>query len=103
MSDNSYGTTFGPSTPGALNLVSGSTGGVDPAKEIRGPSKDQPNADGVTGGAGTDPGTGDPHPYYDDGSTPDPVALSRPHCRDRRDPPGRPRPPSRAPPAPRHP
>jgi phospholipase C len=25
MSDNSYGTTFGPSTPGALNLVSGDT------------------------------------------------------------------------------
>jgi len=28
MSDNSYGTTFGPSTPGAVNLVSGQTGGV---------------------------------------------------------------------------
>ncbi len=28
MSDNSYGTTFGPSTPGALNLVSGQTNGV---------------------------------------------------------------------------
>jgi phospholipase C len=29
MSDNSYGTTFGPSTPGALNLISGQThGGV---------------------------------------------------------------------------
>ncbi len=27
MSDNSYGTTFGPSTPGALNLVSGQTHG----------------------------------------------------------------------------
>ncbi len=26
MNDNSYGTTFGPSTPGALNLVSGQTG-----------------------------------------------------------------------------
>ena len=26
MSDNSYNTTFGPSTPGALNLVSGQTG-----------------------------------------------------------------------------
>ncbi len=31
MSDNSYGTTFGPSTPGALNLVSGQTHGVTPA------------------------------------------------------------------------
>lgn len=28
MSDNSFGTTFGPSTPGALNLVSGQTNGV---------------------------------------------------------------------------
>ena len=25
MNDNSYGTTFGPSTPGVLNLVSGNT------------------------------------------------------------------------------
>ncbi len=31
MSDNSYDTTFGPSTPGALNLVSGQTHGVTPA------------------------------------------------------------------------
>ena len=28
MSDNSYGTNFGPSTPGAINLVSGQTNGV---------------------------------------------------------------------------
>jgi phospholipase C len=28
MSDNSYNTTFGPSTPGALNLISGQTHGV---------------------------------------------------------------------------
>jgi hypothetical protein len=28
MSDNSFGTTFGPSSPGALNLASGQTGGV---------------------------------------------------------------------------
>jgi len=27
MSDNSYGTTFGPSTPGALNLIAGTTAG----------------------------------------------------------------------------
>src|SRR5216683_904602 len=29
MSDNSFNTTFGPSSPGALNLISGQTGGVD--------------------------------------------------------------------------
>jgi phospholipase C len=28
MNDNAFGTTFGPSTPGALNLVSGQTNGV---------------------------------------------------------------------------
>ena len=28
MNDNSYGTNFGPSTPGAINLVSGQTNGV---------------------------------------------------------------------------
>jgi phospholipase C len=30
MSDNSYGSTFGPSTPGALNLISGQTHGALP-------------------------------------------------------------------------
>jgi phospholipase C len=29
MNDNSYGSTFGPSTPGAINLISGQTNGVD--------------------------------------------------------------------------
>jgi phospholipase C len=28
MNDNSYGTTYGPSTPGALNLITGQTNGV---------------------------------------------------------------------------
>ena len=31
MSDNSFSTTFGPSTPGALNLISGQTHGATPA------------------------------------------------------------------------
>ncbi len=31
MSDNSFGTTFGPSSPGAINLVSGQTQGATPA------------------------------------------------------------------------
>ncbi len=31
MSDNNYGSTFGPSTEGALNVTSGDTGGVDTA------------------------------------------------------------------------
>ena len=38
MSDNSYGTTFGPSAPGAINLVSGDTGGVDTKHMVNSPS-----------------------------------------------------------------
>ncbi|HEY6465213.1 MAG TPA: alkaline phosphatase family protein [Candidatus Acidoferrales bacterium] len=35
MDDNHYGTNFGPSTPGAINVVSGMTGGVDPATDTQ--------------------------------------------------------------------
>ena len=38
MSDNSYGTTFGPSAPGAINLASGDTGGVDTSHTANSPS-----------------------------------------------------------------
>ncbi len=38
MSDNSFGTTFGPSAPGAINLVSGDTGTV--GKMINGADTD---------------------------------------------------------------
>lgn len=51
MSDNSYGTTFGPSTPGALNLVSGQTFGA--------------TEDAVGGGATIS----DTDPTYDDCSS----------------------------------
>jgi phospholipase C len=76
MSDNSYGTTFGPSSPGAINLASGDTGGVDPAKEIRGVVKDKPNGDVVTGGDGTDSLIGDAQPFYDDCSNRNSAALT---------------------------
>src|SRR5258708_1322093 len=52
MSDNSFGTTFGPSTPGALNLISGQTHGTitpDSAGNV---------ANGTI--------IGDPRPLYDD-------------------------------------
>lgn len=68
MSDNSYSTTFGPSTPGALNLVSGQTYGATEFSAAGQPlvttSSDYtvriPNASGV--------GTviNDPDPVYDD-------------------------------------
>jgi phospholipase C len=34
MNDNSYGTTFGPSTPGAVNLISGQTHGAAMAPDV---------------------------------------------------------------------
>ncbi len=66
MNDNSYNTVFGPSTPGALNLVSGQTYGAVPL-----------NADGTINTADTTAvvhqnaqhvGTviGDPDPFLDD-------------------------------------
>jgi phospholipase C len=66
MSDNNWDTTFGPSTPGALNLISGQTGGgyaVDPTSgaKVPSPSSVSPlNSDGL--------GTifGDLDPAYDD-------------------------------------
>jgi phospholipase C len=36
LSDNSFGTTFGPSSPGAINLVSGQTHGTVPASGVHG-------------------------------------------------------------------
>jgi phospholipase C len=66
MNDNSYGTGFGPSTPGALNLVSGQTGGADLVN-----SKDDAFGDlenDVFMVPNTETGTliGDADPFYDD-------------------------------------
>jgi phospholipase C len=79
MSDNSYGTTFGPSAPGAINLVSGNTGGVDMAHTANSPTIAtalKPNADLTADGLGGYSLTSDAQPYYDDCSTRDAVALS---------------------------
>jgi phospholipase C len=54
MNDNSYDTNFGPSTPGALNLISGQTNGV--SDQINAGSK---LVDDGNGGL-TDIGDGDP-------------------------------------------
>ncbi|HEY2043334.1 MAG TPA: alkaline phosphatase family protein [Jatrophihabitans sp.] len=71
MSDNSFGTTFGPSAPGAINLVSGNTGGVD--KMINGAAT---NGDTVADGKGGTSLISDAQPYYDDCSTRDAVSLT---------------------------
>jgi phospholipase C len=78
MSDNSYGTTFGPSAPGAINLVAGDTGNVDTAHMAHSPSiatATKPNADLTEDGLGGYSLTSDAQPYWDDCSTRDAVAL----------------------------
>jgi phospholipase C len=79
MSDNSYSTTFGPSSPGAINLASGDTGGVDTAHMVHNPSvatTAKPNADLTPDGLGGYSLTSDAQPYWDDCSTRDAVAMS---------------------------
>jgi phospholipase C len=78
MSDNSWGTTYGPSSPGAINLVAGDTGEVDTAHMVNNPSvatPTAPNADLTADGQGGFSLTGDAQPYWDDCSTRDAVAL----------------------------
>jgi len=62
LNDNFYGTTFGPSTPGALNLVSGQTNGVNATLNGTG--------DEVDGGNGSLTVIGDPDPIGDVCSNP---------------------------------
>jgi phospholipase C len=71
MSDNAFGTVFGPSTPGALNLVAADTAGA-----ICGPAASVYNTPGscsATTAPATTGGTGttyrDTDPYYDDCSS----------------------------------
>jgi phospholipase C len=71
MSDNSFGTTFGPSAPGAINLVAGNTAGV--GLSINGASTD---GDTVPDGQGGQSLISDAQPYYDDCSTRDAVSLT---------------------------
>lgn len=57
MSDNSFGTNFGPSTPGAINLVSGQTNGVVDIRNGKG--------DVTDGGNGSVTLISDPDPVGD--------------------------------------
>jgi phospholipase C len=71
LSDNFFGTTFGPSTPGAVNLISGNTGNV--GIQINGANTD---GDTVPDGNGGYSLVSDAQPYYDDCSTRDAVSLT---------------------------
>jgi phospholipase C len=66
MSDNSFGTTFGPSTPGAINLISGQTHGAIPADFTSGGFTD--TVDGSI--------VGDPQPTGDLATSRDNVTMS---------------------------
>ena len=66
MSDNSFNTTYGPSTPGVLNLVSGQAGGVD-AAHTKGDLSEAVIAGSVIG---------DPDPFYDDCSGSSQVSMT---------------------------
>jgi phospholipase C len=79
MSDNNFAATFGPSSPGAINLVSANTGAADTTHEANGPSiatATSPNADLTEDGKGGYSLTSDAQPYWDDCSTRDAVAMS---------------------------
>ncbi|HLK43872.1 MAG TPA: alkaline phosphatase family protein, partial [Thermoleophilia bacterium] len=79
MNDNSYGTTFGPSSPGAINLASGDTGNVDTSHMVNSPSvstPSSPDGDLTPDGLGGYSLTSDAQPYWDDCSTRDAAAMS---------------------------
>jgi phospholipase C len=62
MSDNNWDTTFGPSTPGALNVISGSIGGAKALTPVWAPNPSQPaTSTSINDGAMN----GDVDPYYD--------------------------------------
>jgi phospholipase C len=65
MSDNSYNTTFGPSTPGAINLISGQTHGTHAVTSVtHDPTPDPFVTSPDDKGVGTV--VSDPDPAYDD-------------------------------------
>ena len=71
MSDNSFDTNFGPSTPGAINVVSGMTGGADPNATTANAIS---SGDVVVSG-GQEAVVGDPDPWYDDCSGSEKVGM----------------------------
>jgi phospholipase C len=68
MSDSFFSTVFGPSTPGALNLVSGNTHGFVELDSVTGAQSNPPSTATLSGADASGVGTvnNDPQPYYDD-------------------------------------
>ena len=65
MNQNFFGTIFGPSTPGALNLIAGNTNPYDPAHTIG----------DISGDVAGNSVIGDPDPFYDDCGSPEQLAM----------------------------
>jgi phospholipase C len=65
MSDNNYDTTFGPSTPGALNLISGTSGASYAVNPTTG-APEASSAVSTPNSAGLGTIFGDPDPAFDD-------------------------------------
>jgi phospholipase C len=62
MSDNDWDTTFGPSTPGALNVISGDTGGAKALTPVWSATPSQPATSTAVNDGSMN---GDVDPYYD--------------------------------------
>jgi len=62
MSDNNWDTTFGPSTPGALNVISGNTAG---SSALTPPWSPNPNQPATSGAIHDGSMNGDVDPYFD--------------------------------------
>jgi phospholipase C len=74
MNDNHYGTTFGPSTPGVLNLIAGQTAPADLVHSIDDSSHDLESDVLQLPGVATI--IGDADPFYDDCGSPDQTSLT---------------------------
>ena len=74
MNDNNYNTNFGPSSPGAVNLVSGNTGGIDATHSLPQPFTGSGNV--ISDGSGGFSMIGDQRPFYDDCNPTKNVATS---------------------------
>jgi phospholipase C len=66
MSDNNFDPQFGPSTPGALNLISGNTGGGKTVSPTTGAADPDPGAIGSPDAQGVGTVYADPDPAFDD-------------------------------------
>jgi len=65
MSDNNYNTDFGPSTPGALNVISGNDGSAYAANPTTGAPEPDPGTVSALNSSGLGTIYGDLDPYYD--------------------------------------